>query len=292
MKHFIIYSTIALSIFFSSCDSYLDIVPKNDIETIETIFEKREQAELWLKTCYVMMANHISSVIVNPAFTGADEVVAGEYTRQLYTTQNLWQWYGLFIGDGLQMVQDPYANIWKKDEFYAIIRYCNIFFEEIDGVFNMPDDEKALWVAELKALKAQIYFELMRRYGPIVLVPENIAVNSEIEMMQQPRAPIDTCINAIVKLLDEAMEVLPAFRQKDQSRWTYHNLESAATLKAQVLLYAASPLFNGNPTYTNFKNKKGEQLFNTTYDHEKWKRAAEATDKAIQLCLDGGKQLV
>ena len=48
MKHFIIYSTIALSIFFSSCDSYLDIVPKNDIETIETIFEKREQAELWL----------------------------------------------------------------------------------------------------------------------------------------------------------------------------------------------------------------------------------------------------
>ena len=102
----------------------------------------------------------------------------------------------------------------KKMNFYAIIRYCNIFFEEIDGVFNMPDDEKALWVAELKALKAQIYFELMRRYGPIVLVPENIAVNSEIEMMQQPRAPIDTCVNAIVKLLDEAMEVLPAFRQK------------------------------------------------------------------------------
>ena len=61
--------------------------------------------------------------------------------------------------------------------------------------------------------------------------------------------------------LDEAMKVLPPFMQKDQSRWTYHSLESAATLKAQVLLYAASPLFNGNPAYTNFKNKKGERRF-------------------------------
>ena len=292
MKHLIIYSTIVTSIFFSSCSNYLDIVPENDIETIETIFEKREQAELWLKSCYVLMTDPVSSVIVNPAFTGTDEVVAGEYTRQLLTTQHRWQWYGLFIGDGLQMVQEPYANIWKKDLFYAAIRYCNIFFEKIGGVYNMPDNEKALWVAELKALKAQLYFELMRRYGPIILVPENIEVNSDIEIMQQPRSPIDTCVNTIVRLLDEAMKVLPPFMQKDQSRWTYHSLESAATLKAQVLLYAASPLFNGNPAYTNFKNKKGEQLFNTTYDHEKWKRAAEATDEAIQLCLDGGRQLV
>lgn len=123
-------------------------------------------------------------------FYRTDEVVAGEYTRQLLTTQHRWQWYGLFIGDGLQMVQEPYANIWKKDLFYAAIRYCNIFFEKIGGVYNMPDNEKALWVAELKALKAQLYFELMRRYGPIILVPENIEVNSDIEIMQQPRSPI------------------------------------------------------------------------------------------------------
>ena len=79
MKHLIIYSTIVTSIFFSSCSNYLDIVPENDIETIETIFEKREQAELWLKSCYVLMTDPVSSVIVNPAFTGTDEVVAGIY---------------------------------------------------------------------------------------------------------------------------------------------------------------------------------------------------------------------
>ena len=60
MKHLIIYSTIVTSIFFSSCSNYLDIVPENDIETIETIFEKREQAELWLKSCYVLMTDPVS----------------------------------------------------------------------------------------------------------------------------------------------------------------------------------------------------------------------------------------
>ena len=30
---------------FTSCNDYLDLVPKNDITTIETTFEKREDAE-------------------------------------------------------------------------------------------------------------------------------------------------------------------------------------------------------------------------------------------------------
>lgn len=63
-------------------------------------------------------------------------------------------------------------------------------------------------------------------------------------------------------------------------------------LKAQVLLYAASPLFNGNPNYSNFVNKKGEHLVNSTYDKEKWRIAAEAADSAIQICLQGGKKLI
>ena len=33
---------------FSSCNDYLDLVPKNDITTIETTFEKREDAEQWM----------------------------------------------------------------------------------------------------------------------------------------------------------------------------------------------------------------------------------------------------
>lgn len=251
-----------------------------------------------MKSCYVLLTDPISSVFENPAFAGADEVIAGEYTRQNLSVYRpgvrptIPKFSGLFIGDGLQMVQEPYGNIWKKDLFYAGIRYCNIFFENIGNVYNMQDSEKRLWTAEMKALKAHFYFELMRRYGPIILVPENIPVNSEIEIMQQPRSPIDSCVKEIVTLLDDAMKDLLPMNQKEQTHWTYHNLESAAMLKAQVLLYAASPLFNGNPNYSNFVNKKGEHLVNSTYDKEKWRIAAEAADSAIQICLQGGKKLI
>ena len=37
---------------FQGCD-YLDVVPKNDVQTVETIFEKRSDVDVWLKGCYV-----------------------------------------------------------------------------------------------------------------------------------------------------------------------------------------------------------------------------------------------
>ena len=45
---------------------------------------------------------------------------------------------------------------------------------------------------------------------------------------------------------------------------------------------AASPLVNGNKWYTEYVNDKNEQIFNTTYDHNKWVKAAQA----CKLCID------
>ena len=282
---FLNVATILSLLVLNSCN-YLDVVPENDIETIETIFEKREQAEDWMKTCHVILTAPVTSVVTNPAFTGADEVVAGEYMRNRFPA-----YQGFFIGDGLQMSQEPYGNVWKNTEYYAAIRYCNIFIENIGSVYNMQQDEKDIWTAEIKALKAHYYFELMRRYGPVVLVPENIDANANVTEMQLPRSPIDTCVNVIVRLLDEAIPVLPLFNQKEKSHSGYYCKEGAAALKAHTLLLAASPIFNGNKNYTNFVNKKGEKLFNAEYDPEKWKRAAEAADAAVEMCESQGYKL-
>ena len=62
-------------------------------------------------------------------------------------------------------------------------------------------------------------------------------------------------------------------------------------LKARVLLYAASPLFNGNEFYTDFKDKKGQPLFSTEYDPERWRLAAEAADVAVEMCERYGYKL-
>ena len=285
----IILSGVSVLLFsvISGCSNYLDVVPDNDIETIETTFEKREGAYSWFKTCYSMITMDISDIMTCPAYWGTDEVVADDYIR----LNNPTVMPGIMIADGLQMAQSPYGNVWKSTKFYGGIRYCNLFLDHIDGVYNMQQKEKDLWKAEIQALKAQYYFELMRRYGPIILVPENIDAAASIEVMQQPRRPIDEVVKAIVDLCDLAIPKLPYYREQEQNHYAYFSKEGAAALKAMALLYAASPLFNGNKMMADMKNKQDERLF-PEYDRNKWKTAAEAADEALKIAEEGGKELV
>ncbi len=285
------YLAIILSGFFmASCNDYLDVVPKGDVETVESQFEQRSDAYTWLKSCYVMYTDMATQFHINPGYLGADEFVGGQYAREMAGPNNTLYLSPILIGDGLQMVSSPYCNIWKKDEAYCIIRYCNIFLDNIYNCYNMEKEEEDLWAAEIKALKAATYFELLKRYGPFIIVDKNIDANSSSEDMQQPRSPIDDCVNAIVKLCDEAIPVLPNMKAKEQTRYAYFNKESCATVKAYALLYAASPLFNGNTQLKNFVNKDGVRLF-PDYDKEKWHKAAIAADEAIEYAKAGGKHL-
>ena len=289
MKKWFLYSFLfALTISSVKCSSnWLDVVPENDIETIETNFEKKEDAEAWLKTCYVFLIEDCGKAMnpANPAYLGADEFCGNDYVR------NVRGMTSLFIGDGLQMAQNPYGNVWHKQQYYAAIRYCNIFLEHIWDVYNMDDEEKKLWAAEVKAVKAFYYFDLMRRYGPIILIDENLDPNMPVEDMLRSRRPIDEVVSAIVKLCDEAMKDLPYMSMKEDAHKLFFNKEATATLKALTLLYAASPLFNGNEMFQDFTNRDGEKCF-PEYDHEKWKRAAIACDSAILICTEAGKELV
>lgn len=290
MKRYLLFNLwLAGIVFFCGCSNWLDVVPEDDIETIETDFEKKENAEKWLWTCYSFMEKTIAQAVwtdsKNPAFLGTDEFCGREYARKQDNVG------ALYIGDGLQMSQNPYCNVWHKNQYWAAIRYCNIFLENIDHVYTMQEDEKKIWAAEVKAVKAFYYFDLMRRYGPIVLIDKNVNPNVEFSDMQQFRSPIDECVEAIVKLCDEAIKELPYQKEKLSDHSLFFNKEATATLKALTLLYAASPLFNGNTLFQNFTNKKGEKLF-PAYDKEKWKRAAEACDSAILICEAAGKKLI
>lgn len=275
----------AAAVLMSGCNGYLDVVPKNDITTISSTFEKREDAYDWLKTCFSMRDDEIANVYQNPAFWGTDEVVADDYTHEEGLGSNKNYIPGFMISEGNQKTQNPYGNIWSLTKYYGAICYCNVFLTHIDGTYGMQDEEKNMWKAQAMALKAHLYFELMRRYGPIILVPKNIDASADISEMQVPRSPIDSCVNATVALLDSAINVLPDMNNITSSMQTFYTREGAATLKALVLLYAASPLFNGNDMFANFTNKNGVKLF-PKYDKEKWRKAAEAADEAIQIARE------
>lgn len=296
-----IFYTILIAIIFSGCSDYLDLVPEKDMLSVDAIFEKKNTALEFLNSCYNSLAPGVGDVLYDPAICGADEFMSGENVKSLSFSSWGKSYIPSFkIAEGLQNPSNPILPIWGSrsnicktphSNKYLSIRYCNTFINNVDKVYNMTDDEKSLYKAQAKAMKAYYYYELIKFYGPIVLVPDNIDVKSDVEDMKSARSHIDTCFKKVVELFDEAIPYLQAFKDQTVDRYGYFNKEAAYALKAKALLYAASPLYNGNGWYSNFSNKEGKPLFNTNVDLGKWEKAAKAIDEAIAYCESEGKGL-
>ena len=136
----------------TGCD-YLNRVPEKDIETVESLFEQRTKAESWWKGLYGEINTVLTSLTNNTSFLGADEFV----TCQALYNSTTFRLDGLKVADGLQMSQSPYGSLWYK--MYTVIRNANTFLENIDNTYNITDEDREWWKADVKALKAFIYFE-------------------------------------------------------------------------------------------------------------------------------------
>ena len=281
-----IYGTVL--IFMGSCQSYLDIVPDN-IATIENSFNMRVSTERFLYSCYSYLPK-LSNIELNPAFTAGDEFWLHEF-------YNMPAWN---IARGFQNVNNPYMNFWQgttgsgsatMTDLYQAIRDCNIFLENVDVVPDLGPGEKLRWTAEIKFLKAYYHFFLIRMYGPIPLKKVNLAINASVEEVKVPRDPVDDCFDYVVELLDEAVPDLPPYITQEASELGRITQPIALSLKAYALVLAASPLFNGNPDYANFRDKQGRLLFNPTFSIEKWEKAKEAAKEAIEACELAGNRL-
>ena len=65
----------------------------------------------------------------------------------------------------------------------------------------------------------------------------------------------------------------------------------ALAIRARTLLFAASPLFNGNPDLADWENAEGVHLFKSEYDASKWTRAAAAHKELIDAAHAAGYEL-
>lgn len=272
-------------IILSSCNNYLDIIPDN-IATLEYAFRDRVRAEHYLYTCYSYM----------PKFGSGDD--PGLAADEIYSNP---QRSGNFPNRGFDImyngnnVTSPILNYWDGGlggtSLWQGIRDCNIFLENIDLVRDLEDYDKVRWIAEVKFLKAYYHFYLLRLYGPIPIVRENMPISASPEEVMVYREPVDEVIEYIVELLDEATPDLPLIIENKITEIGRITQPIALSVKAKVLVTAASPLFNGNPDYVTFVDNRGKQLFNQAFDETKWSKAMEACKAAIDACHAAGMEL-
>ena len=82
------------------------------------------------------------------------------------------------------------------------------------------------------------------------------------------------------KLLQEASLKLP--NERPSADFGKPTAGAALAVRSRLLLYSASPLFNGNTSYADFRDKKtGKNFINQTKDESKWAIAALAAKQVI-----------
>ena len=169
-------------------------------------------------------------------------------------------------------------DAWEK--CYANIRRVNIFLQNVDGS-PIAEGVKNQYKAEAHFLRAWYYALLLRHYGGVPLIGD--AVYEANDEMKTTRDSYEDCVNFILSECDAIINSnVLAVRRTGRD---YGRISEAAcrALKARVLLYGASQLFNGiEDKYAPTAEYK-QLLGYPEFDQERWKKAYDAALAVIAM---------
>ena len=267
----------------SSCADYLDKTPDDATSvTLDQVFESETYTERFLLRTYDYLPcennYNDNNYWALGAWSGASDEMNLTWTYPMAKEMNRGSWNPKMLeGDSSQ--GSSYAMWWR---YYEGIRQCNVFLENVDKC-PAPEETKNIWRNEARFMRAMLYFFLVRSHGPVPILDHSIKMDDE--MTYYPRNTFDDCVNFIISDCDACIGGLPLMYTNSSgivtdSKYGRATAAAAYALKERVLLYAASPLFNGNPDYATYANADGTLLFGPK-DDTKWQKAATAAKEAI-----------
>ncbi|WP_299580388.1 RagB/SusD family nutrient uptake outer membrane protein [uncultured Sunxiuqinia sp.] len=259
-----IYSIILAFILLgiSSCD-YLDIVP-DERPTEKDAFKDQKAVQKFLYSCYSYLPNPRDGAASLDLMTG-DEVITG-FEHETFAK----------FPKGNYTATTPVISYWNT--LFGGLRQCYIMKNNVANVPGLSEKLIKDYTAQADFLIAYYHFLLIKCYGPSILIKEEPDVNTPPEDFST-RSSLDECVQFVVDKFDEAATNLPAKRFGEE--YGLATSVAAKALKTRILLYAASPLFNGNSRYDDLKNDDGTPLFPTSFDLQKWQLVKDATLDAI-----------
>lgn len=271
MKRIIKYFlTITLFLHASSCNTdFLNVAPEDRITDV-AVWSDPNLVEAFMNDIYRGL-NH-----------GLRELMAGSLADESHFIHN----YG-----SAQVVQSNLTpsdiGSWNRGDFsefrwgdlYSRIRQLNMFFENIDQV---PFDDEG-WRDRLKGeahfLRGYFYHNLIRLHGGVPIIERTFELNDDFLVS---RNTLEESVQFVVDEADAAAALLPATHESsDIGRATKG---AALALKARMLLYAASDLYNDPSWASGYANP--ELIAYTSGDRTaRWQAAKDAAKAVIDLGL-------
>lgn len=262
----------------TSCESFFDSIPGVQYD-LESTFTSRTRTEQFLNNVYSYVPDETYERY--PLSQGS---IGGIWTAGSLEADITWD--GNFATDwalGTVYASSSSINFWYI-EYYKGISKASTFIANVDLCTEASESDRVIWKAQARGLRALYYFLIFRSYGPSVLLGEEaLAVETPLEDLLLPRNSVDEIIDWICDEFDKAAEDLPA--KYEGSNLGRIDAATCKAYKAKALLYAASPLFNCNPTYADVVNTDGKQLFpqDESQKQAKWERAKEAYEEFFSL---------
>lgn len=289
----IISILIGLNVLFGSCvdkfgvgDSFLEKQPGIDM-TVDSIFSRAEYARSFLWEGYQTMHNAFNDAF---ALNSTTIESLSDCWHSVMGWDNAYRYYyngALQAGTNDWMDRYKYYNTTVGGKPYGVwytTRACWQFIENVDRVPDMADAEKARMKAEARIIIATRYFDMFRHMGGMPIVPRSYDA-LETDYIN-PRATVEETVNFMVELLDDAINTseLP-WRISDTENPTWAGRltrASAMALKAKILLFAASPIFNDDEPYTREEPQEAVEKLQVWYGGYR----ASLWNECLKACED------
>ncbi|MDP4289617.1 MAG: RagB/SusD family nutrient uptake outer membrane protein [Bacteroidota bacterium] len=270
------YIAVASILIFglSACTKDFLGKPQGNDVNVDSIFSTSQKSQAAIAMAY---AESLSVGITLSGWDGNRDYglcsstlshISGELNDLKYNWEDGWmiQRSGMKAddGSGKQISDDSFVFNFK------CLRQNYLVMENIDKVKDMSKSEKDQVKAEMKTLTAYRYEEMFKRYGGVPIVTKSLSATDSIKI---PRASLQQTLDFIVKLCDEAAQVLP---NSYPDNWKGRVTKGVAlAIKAEALMFAARPLFNSATPYLDLGANNKLICFGNV-DQNRWQKAADA----------------
>ncbi|UKT65936.1 RagB/SusD family nutrient uptake outer membrane protein [Pedobacter mucosus] len=237
---------------FSSCKKdYLSFDYTDGTIREEDVWNSDRNSRGFLNTTYAGLINSYNVDNDGALLASASDEAVNSNANSAINIINNGTW------GALRTIDDQYSNM------YTYIRKTNLFLEKSANSAITPATDIPKLKGEAYFLRAMYHFELMKRYGAVILATRSYTTIDDLDV---PKNTVDQVVAQITADCDEAIKVLPESQADwgaaDKGRAT---AGAALALKSRALLYVASPLYN------------------PTGEISKWASAAAAAKQLIDL---------
>lgn len=274
----------AACLVLNGCADFIDNAPDDQL-TLEMVFNDKTRTEDWLANVY--------SQVPDPYWGYANKIGWEIVADDMSPSQRWQQWW---IGSLLKFrVGSFYTNSsWDGDFWSALPQRIRSGYLLINNAHANPlqkvtEEDIETMRNECRFLIAYYYWTMTEAYGAVPYYSDVVDVNAPLEEMTVGQMAFDDMVDMLDKQLLDLSGKLPA--KWEEAFFGRATSIACLAVRARMLLFAASPLVNGNDMYRGLTNYDGKERFNSTYDAAKWKKAADACKLLIDKAHASGHSL-